>query len=529
MLLLASIAAFAQSEAAYIPDQGQLFVFSKDTLAIFGDMINQGSLGTMPGSVVNFSGQNWENQGNAQLPDESTNGISGTGGTFRFLLGNNKNLYSGTQYIQGGYQLTLQSGSSFPNISIANSKGVYLADLNDLLVRNNLNFENGDLYLNGWNLQMGINNPGTITGYNEQNYIITDTSVAGGFLYRSDIPASDTSFIFPVGTNDQSYSPAAIAFHNGHPPATVGMRVFDHVFASGNTGTINDLDYVKKTWDLKSATPDTGYDIALQHDEADEGPRFTPYRDSSYISYFNPISSQWDVGSPIGNVNPGLLTTGSVVPGTYMNTRLSDSSHSQDQYISVSTLQYSDNTCPVVDFTKFVGVRYNLRYVELFWQTSQEMNVAEYVIQRRLQSQSDFQTIATVNSKSVSGFSNNLLYYYLPDFDFTDDWTYYRIEIIGTTGCVRYSDIIKVPWDIEVSVTPNPNWGNFEVHIFGVKHPVNMRIINESGQILHVYQVDNDQTINVANLPQSVYFLEFLDPSNGEKVLSDIKVIVLKK
>lgn len=518
---------FAQSETAYIPSDAELFVFPGDTLALFGDIINNGSFGSLPGSVINFSGKNWINQNSATLPDESADGLSGKGGVFRFLNGNKQSPYSGIQYLSGGYQFNTQSGASFPNISIANVKGVYLADLNDLSIRNNLNFESGHLYLNGWNLQMGIKDPGTVTGFNEERYIVTGSSIAGGYLYRSKIPASDTALIFPTGADDGSYSPAAIAFHNG--PVTAGLRAFNHVYTQANTGAVSDPDYVMKTWDLKMDSPGSTYDVALQHDVADEGARFTPYRDSSYISLFDLQSGQWDLGAPIGNIQQGLLTTGTVQPGTYMNTRLNNVYAGPDQYMTVSTLEYSSNACPSANFTRLIASRYNTRYVQLFWNTLHEFNVLKYVVQRRLENETGFRDIDTLDSKSNPNVINNVLYYYLSDDNLTDDWSYYRLKIIGVNGCTRYSDVLKVPWDIRITVSPNPNYGDFAIHIFGVKHRVMMRFVDEWGRVLGTKLIDQDAVIPIHYLAQAYYFLEFVDTRSPQKLITTIKVLVMRK
>lgn len=527
-LLILGICGRASAQPkAYIPGNGTIYVHPRDTVSLFGDLINQGSLGTMPGSVLNFYGKTWSNEDGSSLPDESLSGTSGRGGQIRFAANPGSGSYTGSQYLLGGYQLALRSGASFPNLAIANPRGVYLLDLSDLQVRNDLDFQQGHLYLDGWNLVMGIQDPGQITGYDQNRYVVTDTGQAGGTLYRSHMTPSDTAQIFPLGTDDQSYSPAAVSFRQGSDPTDVGLGVFDHVYDQGNTGQINDLDFVKKTWVLHTSDTADAFDLALQHNNSDEGARFALYRDSSYISHFLPDSGRWDYSAPSGPPYPGMLTSGGRQVNAHMNLRRDLNA---PIYYTVSTLKYSGkDLCPVVDFAKFFGVRYNVRYVELFWRTNSEANVLKYEIQRRLQKEPDFKTITTVDSKAPGGFSNKLLYYYLPDNNMTDDWSYYRLKIIGLTGCITYSDIAKVPWGIEITAAPNPCFGSFDVHIFGVKHQIVMRLVTELGQITDVYNVAQDQTIHVENLAPAIYYLEFRDPRNNMQVMKDTKIIVLRR
>jgi len=137
LCLLCSNLLHAQSLAVYVPDRAQLFVFPNDTVSIFSSMINHGSLGSTSGAVVNFLGAQWINSQQASLPDESADGQSGQGGLFRFL----PPAGGGRQTIYGGYSLTTGQGPAFPNLSIANPRGVQLGDLGDLHVSHVLNFE----------------------------------------------------------------------------------------------------------------------------------------------------------------------------------------------------------------------------------------------------------------------------------------------------------------------------------------------------------------------------------------------------
>ncbi|HEY9257027.1 hypothetical protein, partial [Chitinophaga sp.] len=59
-------------------------IFSADTIAVFGDMTNEGNILAVTGSVVNFYGLHWRNSSSASILDESSDGFSAAGGLFRF-------------------------------------------------------------------------------------------------------------------------------------------------------------------------------------------------------------------------------------------------------------------------------------------------------------------------------------------------------------------------------------------------------------------------------------------------------------
>lgn len=525
-LLQPGIAARAQ-EGVFIPAHGSVFAYPSDTISIFSDVVNNGSLGSAKSAVINFFGKTWINAVDADLPDESSRGDKGTGGSFRFL--SSPLASNGPQELYSGYNANTDVGPGFPNLSIANRQGVYLGNLNDLKVRNNLNFEAGHLYLNGWSVVVGNQGTGSITGYSDQQFIVTGSSIAGGYLYREQLSNPDSLVVFPVGTTDNSYSPGAIRYTNP-PPSGFRVRVFDHVYDKALSGIINDQDYVMKTWDIgtNDETPVSGgMQLVLQHDAQDEGARFTPYRDSSYISRYD--GNGWDILSPGGTVSPGTLTTGAISANSYMNTRPVPASgvHS---YYSVSTLGYSNTACASAVFALLKGSRFSARYVELFWRTSYEENVTGYIVERRRDKDSVFTPVATIPSRSPNGYSQpgQLSYYYDSDDNYYDGWTYYRIKIIGAGGCFKYSDIIQVPWMMQIKIWPNPNQGHFTADIFGVPHPVQMNLTDIWGQVLSKYTIDRDGTVNIGGLAQGVYFLSFYDPQKGGKRIYAYKVEVLK-
>ncbi|MCL6524509.1 MAG: T9SS type A sorting domain-containing protein [Thermoflavifilum sp.] len=518
----------AQSYAAYIPDRGQLFVFPNDTVSIFSPMINHGSLGTQSGAVVNFAGTAWINSPQASLPDESIDGHSGQGGLFRFL----PPLSGGQQTIEGGFSLATDQGPAFPNLSIANQQGVSLGDLGDLHVRHELRFERGRLYLNGWNLLVGDGDAGNITGYDNQRYVVTDTSVFGGMLYRDRIQPSDSAVAFPIGTDAYSYSPGAVMLTRGS--GRMGMRVFNHVYTHAIRGSVNDLDYVRKTWYIQASNADMQYHVLLQHQQSDEGPRFAAYRDSSYVSLYNPTKGLWDVDSiSLGRVFGGQIAYGNIrLSDSYMNLRQQlhapnlNNSTASGQYLSVSTLIYSGDVCPSVHYNDLLAVRTSPDYVELFWHSVGERNMAYYVVQRQIQGEANFQDIDTIKSQAAGGFSSSMLYYHLNDYNPTDQWSYYRLKMVGLSGCIRYTSIMKVPWAIQILITPNPNNGQFAVHLRNVKHPIRMLLINVPGEVLKQWTITRDQDIQVQQLSDATYFIEFYD-ARDNSYIGQQKIVVI--
>ncbi|WP_157853693.1 T9SS type A sorting domain-containing protein [Thermoflavifilum aggregans] len=359
--------------------------------------------------------------------------------------------------------------------------------------------------------------------------MVTDTTVFGGLLYRDRLTPADSSVVFPIGTDDQSYSPAALMLSSG--TGRIGMRVFNHVYAHAIRDSINDLDYVKKTWYVQSSNPGVQYNVLLQHQEEDEGPRFSAWRDSSYVSLYDPVQGKWDIDhTSVGRVFEGQIDYANVrLAGHYMNLRqhlqMPDSAGSA-RYLSVSTLIYSGDVCPSVHYNDLLAVRTSPDYVELFWHSYGERNMAYYVIQRQIDGQPDFVDIDTVQSQAPGGFSTQMLYYHLSDYNPTDQWSYYRVKMVGLTGCIRYTDVMRVPWAAQITITPNPNNGQFTVRLRNVKHPVRMLLVTVWGQTLQQWTVTQDQDIQVQQLNDAIYFVEFYD-ARDNRYMGQQKVVVI--
>jgi hypothetical protein len=518
MLLLCMLTIIFSSsraqQAVFIPSDAYIFSHPGDTVGIFGNVINEGSFGTAPGSVINFSGIQWQNTPLSLLPGNA--GMNG--GLFRFI-GNKR------QLLAAGYNLSGESGPSFPNISIENKSGVELQDLNDLHIRGNLHFGNGYLYLNGWNTLVDD----SITGFSEKGFIVTGSGIGGGYLYRRP-PAGDSLLVFPMGTDADSYSPLGLKAAEPFS-GIVGAHVFDHVYEQAVTGNNLDSDYVKKTWQLRNAQGRDQTTVLLQHETDDEGFRFTPFRDSSYISYYRLQEGKWDMDSLKHTVvTPGTLTTGVPRRSAYINDRLFPRGLPAETTDSVSWLSvstaYTEITCPVADFKLWVAKRYNYKWVQLFWRTLHELNIDKYEVQRRYDTGSVFRTVATFDSKGRGGFSDHLLYYYDSDDNIYDGWTYYRLKMTSASGCVVYTDVQAVPWGIGVQVWPNPSRGETHVRIVGIKHPVIMQLVDTWGQILRNYTINLDGVIDIKGLSDAVYFLVFRDPKNNNKQVTTVKLIV---
>jgi gliding motility-associated-like protein len=304
----------------YVSPNATLYVQGTNIqMSIMSRVINSGAFGTMQGAMVNMMGNAWRNTAGASFPDESgINSFTGTGGIFRF------NSLVSQQHVTSSYSVAGKTGTSFPNITVDNPFGLQLFG-SDAHIRSVLHFSNGMLSLNGYNLLVGVNDPGTISGYTENKFVLTGNTVAGGYLYRAKVTGSSGSVMFPVGAQAETYAPMAVMF-NSPVPQDVRARVFDNIYRNAFAGTTGSPASVQQTWNIgHEISGKVPAIVALQHMTRNEGALFTVHRGSSFVSRYDFGIKTWDTLEPADIITPGTHTTGVPFAQSHIHARSFDS------------------------------------------------------------------------------------------------------------------------------------------------------------------------------------------------------------
>ncbi|NLR56976.1 T9SS type A sorting domain-containing protein [Chitinophaga polysaccharea] len=512
LLLLAEYGSAQQG--VYIPTGATVWLSGNTNVGIFSDMTNNGKLGSNPNSIFYFLSKLWTNGNGATLPDESADGNSGTGGTF---------VFSNTtqQKIFGGYSFITKAGPSFPNLQLNNISGLLLDDLSDLKIRNNLHFASGHIYLNGWNLQVGDKSPGTITGYSDKQYVVTGNGIAGGLLYRAAINNAAGKVVFPVGTDENSYAPAAVLITGATD--MIGARVYDSVFTVAAGGAAYKDSFVNKTWNIRREDNSGGeVDVILQHMDASELPAYASSRDSSFITRF--VTGVWDQLTVIPNKPlAGTLTTSPMLAPATMHLRHFDALGTNEFFAKTALI----GSVKPVTFLNFEAFRIAPVMVQLDWTTLREVRNMAFEVERRYEREETFRKIGVVLTKAVNGNSSVPLGYTWQDPNDYDDWTYYRIKAIGLNGKVVYSEVRAVPPFVQINVFPNPNNGTFKVQLRGIRGAMLLQMRDVWSQVMRQYEVKSDMDIDIRDLPSGVYFLVIYH-KDTMKLAYTCKVIVTR-
>lgn len=505
----------------FIPPNSDIMVFKTDTVSIFSNMQNAGRFGSMKGSMIYFYGQHWRNEQTALIPDEHyyNDSLRPDAGTFNFAARN------GPQFLFGGYNTGTHSGASFPRLRLANPDGLYLEDLGDAKIRYLLQLDSGHFFLNGWNLAVGHQSPGNITGYSHRRFIVTGTQPGGGYLFREHLTGGEGEVAFPVGTAPGSYAPLTVHYQ-GNAPAGFHARVFDSVYASAISGPALVENHVLKTWNVGSENGSGPVLIRLQHEREQEDTLFSYHRDSSYISRYFP-STGWDTLPPGGIATPGPITTETPQLQSYHHTRLFPGGIGNNLYLAKSAIPFPRESRSLVDLL-FFAYRKDVRWVQTYWYTRREVNVLHFELQRRREHEDTFYTVKTILPVITGGNSDLAQYYSYEDDNQYDNWTYYRVKTVTRDGRIFYSEIRKVSWFYRITVYPNPNNGNFRVDLFGIDKTVRMNMYDMAGRLMKSILLTAQSNPVSVNIPSGTYVLVFYDTAHKDKRVGAQEVIILK-
>ncbi|ASZ14464.1 T9SS type A sorting domain-containing protein [Chitinophaga sp. MD30] len=517
--ILQTLVAQAQ-QGVYVPAGGKVFLTGDVPVSIYGNVYNDGTIGSTPQSVLHFFGKYWTNADGSSLHDESPDGLSGKGGLFRFSANNPLYNNIGQQIVYGGYNIAAGNGPSFPNLELNNPAGLQLADLSDLKIRNHLQLGNGHIFLNGWNLMVGHNNPGSIAGYSDRSFVVTGTEMAGGFLYRARLGSTADTIVYPIGTGAGNYSPAAIIYSGATDDFKA--RVFDKVYSGGSNGQLIPDSFVNKTWNIGRQKPaNNEVNVLLQHMNADEPLLYQQYRGESYISRYT--SGGWERLQTLeGQQQPGRLSTLPLQKPATLHARLfAGGINTSDLFAKTALIK----TQPPVAFLSFEAYRISAERVQLDWSTKWEINNQHFELERRLENETEFTRIATLPTKAPGGNSSQRLNYTYQDPNDFDGWSYYRVKAVNNRGDYVYSEIRAVAPFIQIVVFPNPNFGQFKVRIRGIRSVLMMQLYDTWGQVIRQKEIQRDGEVQILDMPKGMYIL-VLYHKGTQQVAFRQKVIV---
>jgi len=251
------------------------------------------------------------------------NDITGSGGTITnhgevSVLGditNNSGVLFNSSSSDGlvtfeGSEAQIITGTSsielYGTIDIDNSNGLALTNATtgaDQSIIGTLNFTNGLITLNGFNLTIGTTDP---VGADDTHYIVTNSTGA----VKREVGNSDV--IFHVGNS--TYNP--VTLNNEGTSDTYGARVEDN-YPSVFSGTTNIVD---RSWVISEATPgESNLTVTTQWNDSDETTPFDETNSAIGLTTDNGATVAWGVtGAAIGTDPYTRTSSGITSTGTFM-------------------------------------------------------------------------------------------------------------------------------------------------------------------------------------------------------------------
>jgi hypothetical protein len=304
----------------------------------------------------------------------------------------------------------------------------------------------------------------------------------------------NTAFVFPLG-NGATWARLGIT-----APPTVGNKLTAQYFHNPYitlTPVNAPLTNVssKEYWTLSESVPGDSVKVTLYWESATAS-GILSYNNSLRVAHFNGAS--WD------NKGQNSITASS--PGNVTSNYVS--SFSPFTFGSTNSIS---NPLPI-QLLSFTAIPNSEGHVDLNWSTATETNNREFTVEKT-QDGTIYSNVVTIPG---AGNSSQTLDYTSTDENPYLGISYYRLKQTDFDGTVTYSGLkpIEITPNYSVNIYPNPVREILKLNIYTqVNTSVDLKIFDLSGQLISGYILNSPKgnstySINIANLPDGLYFLQ---------------------
>jgi len=515
---------------------GTLEMLNGAVLNVYGNITVNGTLALASGATINYYGSNWANGSSAAVTNDAV--LSGTPGnavnfitpqpviSSSWLAASNSVSLSPfsnntqTQYVNGN------SIAMDIVMHVQNTSNVQLTTTPAVL-SGQLSFDVNNGYFITNNQPLVLTGTGSITGYNENRYVVTNNN--SGELRKQGL-ANGASFFFPVGRGVSDYSPANMQVTSGGPvDYYMNVRNYSESDPDESMGMLSTYPNVGRTWMLYASQPSSNVTMTLIHNQSTEANGYN-HSNGNLVQWFDADGLKAWVPNENGTETSGAYGTPPAYwgyPGSYSV----PSAKGTGAYYSKANTQ----RVLAVTLDKLVAT-VSACSVNVSWSTVEEQSVSYYLIEQSSDGR-NYLTVGKVNS------NNNALgsRYSYTQQDVKAGTYYYRLKIADKNGSFHYSKTVTANSQCvmevrkELTAYPNPVTGN-ELLMIDFLLPnghdkVQVIITDMPGKPVSTIQMNNlnpgrnnHAAIPMRNLPAGTYFLRL---ANAGWVSKTIKIIKL--
>jgi Secretion system C-terminal sorting domain len=180
-----------------------------------------------------------------------------------------------------------------------------------------------------------------------------------------------------------------------------------------------------------------------------------------------------------------------------------------------------NNICAVVlplKLDNFAAQRM-ANYSLLNWQTSNEINVSHFEVERSFDGQ-NFNLIKSVNSNPSA--NNTYTYNDFSTFTSGEKTIFYRLKMVDKDAKFTYSKIVKLEISGKVNIAIMPNPTKDYITINGVGTYKFLEIVDANGKVVKRMSRENDHQYKIAGLASGIYMLRII---NDKKIITS-KIII---
>jgi hypothetical protein len=484
-----------------IPSGSEIYLSPTSEWTINDTLILNGTIksSTSFGSKLNFKGKQWQ---------------TGTSGS---IAGKSKIIFNGssTQSITSSNDTSI-----FSVLEVNNSSNLNIYN-GHILISDSMNFVNGKILLNKNDIQLSKNVP--ISGYNETRYFVTNgnsTDSTKGYLIIDFISNSDIAF--PIGSSTSYYTPASI--QNSGTTDNYKIRVFDNVLSCATSGTDNNYQSVKKTWQIEENTSGgSNLTIKLQHIDSDEGTLFLSGKANHFNSYYvgtapntsgdTTSNSNWANFKPTGGnagvyTLLGMITSGSAITGSTTTT----SSGMTHLGYYTKTIQSSTATPLPVELIYFQGKKIGELKSEIEWMTASELKNKGFWVQKS-EDAIQFENWKWVDGQGTKNSATN---YKLIDEKCQLGNNYYRFIQVDEEGIETSFKIINIRFEKgkatkDIIAYPIPVLDYLTLELKNIEEKIKIELFDNLGKLIfkgeHTDLTQIRFKLDLKELVTGVYFL----------------------